>query len=419
MSVSISPYPRFKAFYPASGNPLSGGQLWTLQPGTSGYGYLKATYTDSTGLTANTNPVILDANGEADVWLSGYTKLVLQDANANLIWTKDNVSSSPAWGAGQGQWVSQAGLPLAYVNSAQFTTPGNQTSVFQVNSRVQAIVSAGAITGTITASSSGGSPLATTVTVTWDSGQLDSSLSAISTGIITASSNALPTNIAAATAATATGLSNPFALMDTALHGIVVCNAPAHPTYQLSVATPLASFTVDITVVGAVNGLDTGAKANNTWYYLYMISNGTTIGGLLSASGTSPTLPSGYIFSKLIGAIYVNSGGTFITINQQANRVSIAPTEVVTAQNPTTATAVVMSAAVPTTAIAAWGYFSAPSSYTSYLAPWASGTSGLGTVEAVGSATIPFWLPVVSQALYYWVSGSSGSISVWVSGFEL
>jgi hypothetical protein len=207
--------------------------------------------------------------------------------------------------------------------------------------------------------------------------------------------------------------------MDTALHGIVVCNAPAHPTYQLSVATPLASFTVDITVVGAVNGLDTGAKASNTWYYLYMISNGTTIGGLLSASGTSPTLPSGYIFSKLIGAIYVNSGGTFITINQQANRVSIAPTEVVTAQNPTTATAVVMSAAVPTTAIAAWGYFSAPSSYTSYLAPWASGTSGLGTVEAVGSATIPFWLPVVSQALYYWVSGSSGSINIWVSGFEL
>ena len=37
----------------------------------SGTGFLKSTYTDSSGTVVNTNPVILDANGEADVWLSG------------------------------------------------------------------------------------------------------------------------------------------------------------------------------------------------------------------------------------------------------------------------------------------------------------------------------------------------------------
>ena len=53
MSVSIAPYPRFKAFYPATGNPLSGGFLYTVQPGTTiQYGfppaYPQPTYTDST-----------------------------------------------------------------------------------------------------------------------------------------------------------------------------------------------------------------------------------------------------------------------------------------------------------------------------------------------------------------------------------
>ena len=91
MSVSIAPYPRFKAFYPATGNPLSGGFLYTVQPGTTiQYGfppaYPQPTYTDSTGGTQNSNPVVLDANGEADVWLSGYTKLVLFDGSGNLVW---------------------------------------------------------------------------------------------------------------------------------------------------------------------------------------------------------------------------------------------------------------------------------------------------------------------------------------------
>ena len=184
MSVSLAPPVRFKAFYPGTGNPLSGGQLWTLQPGTSGFGYLKATYTDSTGQTVNTNPVILDSNGEADVWLSGYTKLVLQDASGNQVWSRDNVSSAAAAGAGFGQWISQA-LLFTYVNANQFSTPGDGTALFQVGMRLQAIVSAGTIYGTVTASAAAGSPLVTTVTVSWDSGALDQGLSAVSTGIIT------------------------------------------------------------------------------------------------------------------------------------------------------------------------------------------------------------------------------------------
>ena len=190
MNVSICPYPRFKATYPGTGNPLAGGQLYTLQPGTVGVGSLKATYTDSTGSTANTNPVILDANGEADVWLSGYTKLVLLDPTGVQVWSEDNVSSMPNTSpTGVTEWITQSGLVLTYLSTTQFSTPGDQTTLFAPEQRVKATVAAGIIYGTVVTSSTGGSPVVTTVTVLWDTGILDAGLSAIATGIITASAH--------------------------------------------------------------------------------------------------------------------------------------------------------------------------------------------------------------------------------------
>ena len=190
MNVSICPYPRFKATYPGTGNPLAGGQLYTLQPGTVGVGSLKATYTDSTGSTANTNPVILDANGEADVWLSGYTKLVLLDPTGVQVWSEDNVSSMPNTSpTGVTEWITQSGLVLTYLSTTQFSTPGDQTTLFAPEQRVKATVAAGIIYGTVVTSSTGGSPVVTIVTVLWDTGILDAGLSAIATGIITASAH--------------------------------------------------------------------------------------------------------------------------------------------------------------------------------------------------------------------------------------
>ena len=77
-------------FFDANGEPLSGGQLFSYVAGTT---TPQATYTDSGGMTANTNPVILDAEGYADVWLdqSLSYKFVLKDADDVLILTVDNV----------------------------------------------------------------------------------------------------------------------------------------------------------------------------------------------------------------------------------------------------------------------------------------------------------------------------------------
>lgn len=80
-------------FFNNNGLPLVGGQLFSYQAGTS---TPQATYTDSTGGTPNANPIILNARGECSVWIppnTGY-KFVLEDAAGNIIWTRDQVTSS-------------------------------------------------------------------------------------------------------------------------------------------------------------------------------------------------------------------------------------------------------------------------------------------------------------------------------------
>lgn len=79
------------AFVDAAGQPLVNGKLYTYIAGTT---TLQATYADSSGAAANTNPIILDSRGEANVWLGGAIyKFVLKDADDALIWTVDNISA--------------------------------------------------------------------------------------------------------------------------------------------------------------------------------------------------------------------------------------------------------------------------------------------------------------------------------------
>ena len=78
-------------FFKADGTPLVGGKLYTYTAGTT---TPQTTYTDSSGGTANTNPVILDSRGEANIWLGGATyKFKLADSNDVEIWTVDNISA--------------------------------------------------------------------------------------------------------------------------------------------------------------------------------------------------------------------------------------------------------------------------------------------------------------------------------------
>lgn len=78
----------FVQFFDDDGAPLSGGKLYTYEPGTTTN---KATYTAADGVTPNANPVVLDSNGRAAVYLNGSYRLILKDSSDNTIYDKDNV----------------------------------------------------------------------------------------------------------------------------------------------------------------------------------------------------------------------------------------------------------------------------------------------------------------------------------------
>lgn len=100
--TTLSPLPRIR-FFDASGDPLAGGKLYTYVAGTT---TPKVTYTNFSGNTANTNPVILDAAGEADVWLSGNYKMILKNSSDVQQWERDNISGLPT---DLPQWLTVTG----------------------------------------------------------------------------------------------------------------------------------------------------------------------------------------------------------------------------------------------------------------------------------------------------------------------
>lgn len=131
-----------------AGKPLPLGQLFTYEAGTT---TPLASYTDQSGTTENTNPVILDAAGRANVWLAPNVlyKLVLKDKNGITIWTQDLFSvGDPAFPSilGQSSGASKIGyippgegavptdikgrLDQSPVRPQDFMTPDEQLAVY-------------------------------------------------------------------------------------------------------------------------------------------------------------------------------------------------------------------------------------------------------------------------------------------------
>lgn len=79
-------------FFDDNGNPLSGGLLYTYEAGTT---TPQATYTDSNGNVANSNPIVLDAAGRVpyQVWLTDGAsyKFILKTSLGVTVWTEDDL----------------------------------------------------------------------------------------------------------------------------------------------------------------------------------------------------------------------------------------------------------------------------------------------------------------------------------------
>lgn len=202
------------------------------------------------------------------------------------------------------------------------------------------------------------------------------------------------------------------------------------------------SVTADITVSGS-NGLDTGAAANATWYFIYVLWNAQTNGQgvLLSASSTSPTIPAGYTHSVRVGAVYRDGGGAFVPFQQRGRKVWVTPQQVFsgkaasagnTYQVLSGADLILFQAAVPSIATVARGVMGTSATATGWNMAVAASAAGLavtyGAAETTenslydGMAAVSVWeVPVVSPVNLYWKDpfGTAAAHVLKVTGFDL
>lgn len=154
--------------------------------------------------------------------------------------------------------------------------------------------------------------------------------------------------------------------------------------------------TINYGVVGA-GGIDAGAIAANTWYYLYAIGTGIANSCLASTSPTAPALPTGYTYKMRVGAIRtLTAAATLWTFNQRGNKLNILDTANVshvvaqgllgTCPQTLAATGTVYGTWAPTTAASVIAQASAEGASTTCVHN-AVGGGGVGTFEPAACAT--------------------------------
>ncbi len=119
--------PLFNAqFIDDDGQPLAAGLLYTYVTGTT---TPLTTYQDQAGTTPNTNPIVLDAAGRCDLWLSTtdeYT-LTLKRADLTLVKTWDDVSGSAAGTSGVTSVNGETGVVVLTADEIDFSTGTSTT----------------------------------------------------------------------------------------------------------------------------------------------------------------------------------------------------------------------------------------------------------------------------------------------------
>jgi predicted pyridoxine 5'-phosphate oxidase superfamily flavin-nucleotide-binding protein len=399
MAVNPSAFGPKPQFVDGNGNPAVGYKLFSYAAGSS---TKQNTYTDSTGNTANSNPIVLNSLGQptTEIWFtegSSY-KLVLAPANdtdppGSPIWTVDNLLGINDASISIDQWIA-SGVTPTYVSGTSFTVPGDQTSNFQVNRRIKATVTAGTVYGYITNAVFGA---LTTVTVVIDSpGALDSGLSAVQLGLITPTNTSIrvtnamldDTIVDDQTSATPTLLDYLFGadqsdsnknkkfissairdLFYPAGHFTGFAPSTAGSSTTLTVgageckdsgnaaviitASSIAKTTSAWAVGTGNGGLDTGAIANNTTYHWYTIRRPDTdvTDIIFSLSATSPTLPANYTQYRYLFPWRTNGSGQWVLMVYSASDDAfLLDTAVldISATNPGTSSVTATLASLPT-----------------------------------------------------------------------
>ena len=215
------------------------------------------------------------------------------------------------------------------------------------------------------------------------------------------------------------------------LNAVSCYNNQSNPNYQIDASISFdidgrnlsVSGTVDITASGA-NGLDTGAEANSTWYYLYVIASHdfADTAFVLSTSFVAPTMPSGYTRSKLVSAVYNDGSGNLLQFYQVWDKILYdqAGISLLAAGTDTSYTDIDCSTAVPVIAdevlittsksVAGDSFFIRP-----------NGMYGSTTVYSFNAAAyFNMWVALGTlSSIEYKRNSGTGNITITARGFKL
>jgi len=284
------------------GLPLVGGLVnWYLAGTTTP----TDTYTDSTGVTSQLNPIVLNARGEPanPIWLeSGVTyKAILTDSLGNVLRTIDNItgvndiSTIPA--------ITEWFLFTASVNyqsTTSFTISGDSTNIFTPRRRIKFIDSAG--TGYATVTQSIYSVGITTVSVINDTIALDSGLSEVSYSVIDPKNSSIDAVVPVGTVIPLTGSTVPVGWL-------------AIPTAITNISRTVYKSLFDVCGVlwGAGDGVTTFGMpflaVGEVW------TNGGTVG--VHTNGTIPSHTHTYTFATNASFAVASGAGANVWTGQQ------------------------------------------------------------------------------------------------------
>lgn len=170
-----------------------------------------------------------------------------------------------------------------------------------------------------------------------------------------------------------------------------------------------------------------GYKTASAWHYVWVIYNGTTVAGLASKNSTLATisLPTGYTYGALVGAIYTDASRNFVVTYQRGNRVRCNPGSY--ALTADTVTLLDISAQVPATAKFYHGSAyrtDADGSLRLLQIHPLTFTEGVGNAFCnlgfgINNPTLPVACPIeTAQTIYYTVTTASITYTLYTTGWE-
>ena len=156
---NLASYPKYRVI-DENGIAQVDAQLWTYAAGTTAP---KFTYSDAELTVENTNPVLMDVNGEAVVRLDGFYKFIQRESDGSRMWTLDWVSGDDVYGDFTVTGNTTLGGTLAVTGA---TTLASTLAVTGASTFTGAVTMANTLAVTGTTTFSGTTNLTGTVNIT-------------------------------------------------------------------------------------------------------------------------------------------------------------------------------------------------------------------------------------------------------------